>query len=445
MRWGRPNHRVMVMTRCAPLALLIAIPPVGSSAVPMDGIRAACEAYEAGFFSTNTDLPYLQRLDGPRGTAVLESPAEIAAGRAEGVEKPWGYGSGIEDVALANGLLLFALCDAYDAAPSPWIKRFSRRAFNGMRRVATLSPVPGFIPRGPHPDGVSYYRDSSTDQHTIFVCAMWRFFRSPMADEDDRAFIRRELDEFARRMEHNAWTLMVEDDSRRAHVGWDWRAKNHTSSHILLSMLGAVADATGDPHWRDEYKRFSEEGNGVRWEWVGRDPTEEPRYTLFYNQFTVRLATLMRVEKNPARRDIVGGRLTRLARDMLSCNAIVQWRRLDWIGDVGDDATGAFLAPLGLSVKSPATVADLWAKFDPALKPRARQGGALGSYEGLLARPALTAWQTAMLSPDKGLARRALPFAEEVLKKANPATSRSGWLANHAIVYLLLCIAAERT
>ena len=68
-----------------------------------------------------------------------------------------------------------------------------------MKRVATLSPVPGFVPRGPHPDGGSYYRDSSVDQHTIFVCSLWRYSRSALASDDDRAFIRHELDEFARR------------------------------------------------------------------------------------------------------------------------------------------------------------------------------------------------------------------------------------------------------
>lgn len=407
-----------------------------------DRVRAACDAYQVGFFSTNTDVAYLQRLDGPRGIGALERPEEIAAGRVGGQDKPYGYGSGIEDVALANGLLLFALCDAHDAKRSPWIADFARRVFRGMRRVGTLSPVPGFVPRGPHPDGISYYRDSSTDQHTLFVCSLWRYFRSTIASDDDRAFIRRELDEFARRMERNSWTLKVEDDSRRAHVGWDWRGKSDPSAHILLSTLAAVADATGDSHWRDEYRRFADEGNGLRWRLIGANPTEEPRYTLFYNQSSVRLATLARIETDPLRRAVVEARLRGLAEDMMSCNAIAQWRRLDWIGEVSDAEVDHFLAPLGLSSKSSATVADLWAKFDPALKaPAPMGGGAPRRYESLLARPALLAWQTALLSRDPRLAERALPFAREVLAKADSARSDSGWLANHTIVYLLLCVA----
>lgn len=407
-------------------------------------VRLACDAYQAAFFSTNTDVAYLNRLDGPRGIGVLERPEEIAAGRVGGEEKPYGYGSGIEDVALANGLLLFALCDAHDAAPVPWIADFARRVYRGMRRVGTLSAVPGFVPRGPHPDGKAYYRDSSTDQHTIFVCALWRYFRSPLATDEDRSFIRAELDEFARRMERNEWMLKVEDDSRRAHVGWDWRNKSEPSAHIVLSMLGAVADITADARWREEYRRFADEGDGLRWKLIGAEVGTQPRYTLFYNQTSLRLATLARIESGPARRAVVDDRLKQMAEDMMSCNAIAQWRRLDWIGEVGDAAVDAHLAPLGLSSRSVATVAELWAKFDPGLKAPRRADGPGPSYERLLARPALLAWQTALLTRDCGMARRAMPFADEVLAKANPAGAVSGWLANHAIVYLLLRIAAER-
>lgn len=411
--------------------------------VPEEGIRSACDAYQAAFFSPRTDVAYLERLDGPQGDCVLEKPSEIAAGRVAGAEKPYGYGSGIEDVALANGLLLFALCDAHEARPSPWIAEFARRVFRGMKRVATLSPVPGFVPRGPHPDGVSYYRDSSVDQHTIFVCSLWRFLRSPLATDVDRAFIRSELGEFAGRMERNQWTLKVEDDSRTAHVGWDWRAKNHISSHILLSMLGTVADATGDPHWREEYQRFSNEQDGERWRQLGNDPTKEPRYTLFYNQFSLQLATIARVEQDPGKRRVAAGRLVRLAADMMSCNALHQWRRLDWIGEAGDAEVDAFLAPLGFDSKSSATVQELWAKFDPAQKRPSRQGAGAGNFEALLARPALIAWQTALLSRDPQMEKLALHFAGPVLEKVDLAQCRSGWLANHALVYLLLCIASR--
>ena len=51
----------------------------------------------------------------PSGVAASRSPEEIARQEVRGKSMPWGYGSGIQDIALENGQVLFALCEAYDA------------------------------------------------------------------------------------------------------------------------------------------------------------------------------------------------------------------------------------------------------------------------------------------------------------------------------------------
>ena len=108
--------------RCRLLAvgsLLVATAHAASAAEGMatfpQEVKALCHRYVAEFGSERTELVYHHRLDGPLGDRSLSSPAEIAKGTVDGKPMPYGYGSGIQDVALENGQFLFALCDVFDA------------------------------------------------------------------------------------------------------------------------------------------------------------------------------------------------------------------------------------------------------------------------------------------------------------------------------------------
>ena len=408
-------------------------------------MKRVCERYVEGFLHPATDLVYGKRLNGPRGIAVLEPPEEIARERYQGEVKPYGYGAGIEDVAYQNGILLFALCEALEATQEPYFASLARRLFRGMRRIGTVSPVPGFVARGPHPDGKSYYRDSSVDQHSLYVCGLWRYGRSPIPSESDRAFIRDSLDNVAKRMERNRWVLRVEDGSRPAHAGGgSWLGRGPSQCVILLSVLGAVADATGSDHWRQEYRRLSGEDGGVRWRRMAQPETRLPRYTLFSNQSAFRMAVLARLEGDAARRAAVQGRLARMARDMLSCNVFTHWRRLDWIGERPEAEVNAYLRPLGYAVDSEATVLDLWRKYDPKLRSSALPSdGERRSYEALCVRAPLVAWQTALLAGEPALAAQVAPRVREVLERVDFDRVHSGWTYNYAVVLGLLGLAAE--
>ena len=408
-------------------------------------MKRMCQSYVEGFLSPATDLVYGKRLNGPRGLAVLEPPEEIAKEHYKGKYKPYGYGAGIEDVAYHNGTLLFALCGAFDATAEQYFADLARRIFKGMKRIGTVSPVPGFVARGPHPDGRSYYRDSSVDQHSLYVCGLWRYFRSPIASDAEKAFIRDSLSKVARRMERNKWVLLVEDDSRGAHAGGDWSVKGGTQSVILLSALAAVADVTGDAHWREEYARYSREAEGVRWKCIGTPPTRLPRYTLFSNQAAFRMATLARLEQGAASKAIVQGRLRRMATDMLDCNFFTHWRHLDWIGERPDDEVSVYLAPLGWRVDSEATVLELWSKYDQKLRsPALASDGERRSYEAICVRTPMVVAHVALLSADPGLARRIHPFVRELFERIDFSRIHSGWTYNYAVVLGLLDLAAER-
>jgi len=402
-----------------------------------------CQRYVHSFGSNETDLVYHFRLDTPKGRASFESAEAVAKDYVRGIYKPWGYGAGFEDVAYHNGTLLFALCEAFDATGEPYFAELARRIFAGMKRIGTLSPAAGFVPRGPHPNGKSYYRDSSLDQHTLYVCGLWRYYHSNIADADQKAFIRGSLDAIAKRMERNKWFVLVENDSRRAHAGGgDW----HRSDHLLLFMLAAVKDVTGSEHWQAEYDKYSNEKDGWRWQRLAQPiPDKLPRYTFFNNQEAFRLTVLARVEEDPVRKRIAVNRLRRKAADMFDGNFFTHWRRLDWIGDGKTDAyADLFLKPLGYTTESTANIFDLWAKYDPNRRPMKLPDGMYRSYLGPTVTVPLMSWQIAMLSGDIDLCRRVSAQIPELCRRMDPDQLSSGWSWNYATVLALLDVARHK-
>jgi hypothetical protein len=424
----------------------------------MDNVKRLCREYLEGFGSTQTGLVYHHRLNGPQGLGALESPDEIALGRVRAQEMPYGYGSGIQDVALENGHLLFALCDAYDATRDEFLAGTARRIFEGMKLVATVSPVPGFVPRGPHPDGKSYYRDSSMDQHTTFVYALWRYYHSPLATEDDKQFIADELDSVARRLEQYDWGIRVEDGSRQAHVGFSWLQFTRTGATVLLAVVAAVADVTGDEHWRDLYENLGAEKEGARWKLLSADSQEKwPPFTLYSNQFAVGLAVLARTEGDAQRRAQVREYCRAMAERMLRSDVFDEacWRRLDWAGDYPDrtnqpddwveQETEALLEPFGLSLNQPATVFDVYGRFDPE-KWRS-EDWKIRKINGKLCFGIPTvAFHTALLAGNAELATEAAPYVrgmvEQMLTHGELYTHGEDF--NRTVVLGLHLLAAER-
>jgi len=426
------------------LALGVCVPVSGSEPAErrIAAAKDLCERYVRSFGSRETDLVYSRRLDTPKRLAVFESAEAVAKEHQGGKYKPYGYGAGFEDVAYHNGTFLFALCEAYDATGAPYFAELAKRIFRGMKRIGTLSPVAGFVPRGPHPNGKSYYRDSSLDQHTLYMCGLWRYYRSKIADEEGRGFVRRSLDAVATRMEKNKWVMLVEDNSRRAHAGGgDW----HRSDHLLLFALAAVKDVTGSAHWQAEYEKYRNERDGWRWQSMGRPlPEKLPRYTFFNNQAAFRLNVLSRVEHDPVRQQIALDHSRRKAADMFACNFFTHWRRLDWIGDdKADEYVNRFLEPLGYTVDSTATLFDLWGRYDPKRRGVKLPDGRR-AFTGLTMTVPMMAWQIAMLSGDAELSRRVSQHIPEIHKRMDPDSLPSGWSWNYATVLVLLDVAHRK-
>jgi hypothetical protein len=391
--------------------------PASEGSLP-SSVKQLCKKYIEGFGHPHTKVCYHHRLNGPKGVAALSSPEEIAKRVVNGRPMPYGYGSGIQDVPLENGQFLFALCDAYDATKDDDLAELARYIFQGMKLVATVSPEPGFVPRGPHPDGKSYYPDSSRDQTCALVEAMWRYSASSLATPDDRSFISESLAKVARRMERNDYVLMVEDGSHMAHVGWGWKQHTVIGAATLLGHLAAVKDATRDAHWAALYDQFSAEKDAIRWQLlsIASANTWRPE-TLYSNQFFTSLAVLVRTESDPPRAAQLKEFMKTQADRALRSNVfdVRRWRRLDWAGTWSDQETEGALEPFGLTLTAKRTVVDLYERFDPSLfgakSSRQRQVNA----KLLMGLPTV-AFHKALLSEDPTLVRQVAPYVEQIVK-----------------------------
>ena len=385
----------------------------------MENVKKLCRAYVDGFGHPHTHVCYHHRLNGPKGIAVLSSPDEVARRVVRGKPMPYGYGSGIQDVPLENGQFLLALCDAYDATKDAELAEMARWIFEGMTLVATVSPEPGFVPRGPHPDGKSYYPDSSRDQTCAFVEAMWRYARCSLATDDDKAFTADALAKAAQRMERNGYVLKVEDNSRMAHVGWGWKQHTLIGAATLLSHLAAVSDVTGDDHWTKLYDQFSREKDGVRWRLLSTASRDTWRpQTLYSNQFFTSLAVLVRTEPDPARVAQLKELMRAMAEHSLRTNVLDpnDWRRLDWAGAWSDAEIEPALAPFGLTLGRKATVFDVYAKFDPQ-QFAARNWRRRKITGKLLMGIPTVAFHKTLLSEDPALVDEIASHVEDMVKK----------------------------
>lgn len=410
-----------------------------------EAAKTLLESYQSSFAHPATGLMYHHRLDGPKGIAALSTPEEIARGEVNGKPMPYGYGSGIQDIALENGQVLFALCEAHERTGDAWFADKARKLFEAMKLLDRISPEPGFVPRGPHPDGKSYYANSSRDQHAAYIEALWRYGRSPLATDADKRFIADTLGKIAARMERNDWRILVEGNSAQAHVGFTWKQFTTTGAITLLSALALVADATNDPHWREQYERFSAEKNGERWsKWLHPDALamDQP-LTLYANQFCHALTALRHCEKDAARQKQIAEFQRRWAIRALESNVFdpKHWRRLDWAGERDEAATKAQLTPLGLDLNQPMTVLELFDAYDRKVWTQPASEAFHTMHKLCFGLPTV-ALHGALLSDDAELVRRVKPTVERMVREfgEHHAAYNRGENFNRTVILGLLAL-----
>jgi len=193
----------------------------------------------------------------------LPTPAEVV----QQIPNACGWGTGMEDSTILADTVLSAACDRFDATQDPAARDDAARIFVGLRLCGTKSKAPGLVLRSISPfDGESYYTETSVDQVTHFVHALWRYDRSPLCTDEARTVMREMVGAVCRRMERY---VVAENDfhvcrenGTRGYYDKMWEAWKQNKGELCttgrLPMVYAVGwKLTGDRHWLGLYRSYA--------------------------------------------------------------------------------------------------------------------------------------------------------------------------------------------
>ena len=202
------------------------------------------------FYSPKTHLfyDYITSYEKGKELSHLPRPDEVA----RQFPNPCGYGTGMEDCMISAGVMMSAVlnrykCDKYKEGP-----RRAKAIFLGIERSVQSVPGEGFVARGFSPFAPKlFYFNSSRDQVTHAVMAMWEYYRSGLPDKRIKARIRRSIRDVADRMRRNVtpendYDFLQADGSP---CTYKICKMEHVQPHeaARLAMIYAAAwDVTGD-------------------------------------------------------------------------------------------------------------------------------------------------------------------------------------------------------
>ncbi|MDO5113722.1 MAG: hypothetical protein Q4E67_05055 [Planctomycetia bacterium] len=172
-----------------------------------------------------------------------------------------GYGTGMEDCMISAGVLLSAVVDRYEVTREDSLKEEARKILRGIQLSATVHGSPGFLARGVCPeDGKSTYVNTSRDQYTHVVHALWHYYHSPLAEEAEKEAVRELLQSFADRMIRNCtpendYDFLCSDGNRcRRGICKMWNVRGHEAARLPMFYAAAWDTLkTVDPKKADVY------------------------------------------------------------------------------------------------------------------------------------------------------------------------------------------------
>ena len=164
---------------------------------------------------------------------------------------PCGWGTGMEDCMLSAGAVMDILCFR-SAAGDPLAAKQAEDVLKGLVLASTCHGKPGFFARSVSPfDGRSCYIDSSRDQFTLAVYALWRCFKNFPECRDTARELLVNTARYCEQVitpEGNGNLLRL--DGRPGVFSTVWHAAPHEM--LRLPMFYAAAwEASGDGHWQE--------------------------------------------------------------------------------------------------------------------------------------------------------------------------------------------------
>lgn len=218
-------------------------------------LRRGHDALWRKFFCEENGLIYDVEITDP---AQLPTAEEVAAS----VPNCSGWGTGMEDCALTGGFVLDGMVTAHRVTgEAEWAEK-ARRIFSGLVTLGTVSRTRGFVARGVAPGRTDNYPNSSADQFTSFVYGVWRYGRSAIATDEERATATGLLVDIARLVE--SFNDDIPRDDMRPSIYGDTSDFEPGRACRLLEFYKAAHDLSGDAHWQEVYMQKVEADDRAR-------------------------------------------------------------------------------------------------------------------------------------------------------------------------------------
>lgn len=226
--------------------------------MPRQKINALWRFVRERLFYEKTDLIYDHVTD---DLSYFPTAGEAASG----FPNPCGYGTGMEDSMINGASMLLACIGRYQTEQDEQAREFAHRLVKGILNCQSKARSIGFLPRSLCPsDGESHYVDSSRDQYTLCIYAMYRYVHSELATEEEREAIANMLISFAVRAEQNVtaengYDLLREDGLPSVcSVMWGDSLGNHEYLRLPMIYLAAWS-VSKDAHWLELYRNIRAE------------------------------------------------------------------------------------------------------------------------------------------------------------------------------------------
>lgn len=178
---------------------------------------------------------------------AFPKPEEIRGKANDDAEIP-----NLSNCPYAGGIFLGQLVDIYSLTQDESCFHQARVVFDGLKRLSEASERKGFIARGilPGDPTKAHFLNSSVDQYTYYVYGLYKYYFSPLADDEEKGHIRRILTEICEMVERDGTILAT--NGIPAWVS-DIEAIRADRSSRILELYLVTHAISGDPHWREVY------------------------------------------------------------------------------------------------------------------------------------------------------------------------------------------------
>jgi len=154
------------------------------------------------FYSNKTNLfyDYITSYEKGKELQHLPLPNEVA----KQYPNPCGYGTGMEDCMISAGVMMTAVLNRYQYDRYKEGPKRAEAIFKGIEKSIQSVPGEGFVARGASPYAPDlFYINSSRDQVTHAVIALWEYYHSGLASKRIKARIQKNIKDVADRMRRN--------------------------------------------------------------------------------------------------------------------------------------------------------------------------------------------------------------------------------------------------